>query len=382
MAPVCGRQRGSWHRPPARGEGAARAGGAGKGLQQGAERIVTKWGQGTSRGRGTPGSAQRRHGAGRARRCQTALASTRTALPRGKPGAEQGLRGGPCPRCSAEPRAQGTALPHAPWCRGLLSALQAAAGGGQAVGKQAAAAEAWPLLLLKGTGGGRQALGGWRGAGRQWAEPGTQMGAEGAGGTGCCGAEPSLASPAGAVTTQGLTRCPRRGTCVTPATATIPGRGHGHQRRACQRPRCHHASQHRVRMGRGQRQMEPEHDGAELGTVPAGLCPAAQAGARDSAGGWEPRAAVVRDGDGDRVRDPSASPALAPWCWAGRREGREGSSKGTLVSDEGSPLAVGLVVLTVRLRGALLLPDVRGEPLVGDDPAVQGIDLHAPQAEA
>lgn len=38
---------------------------------------------------------------------------------------------------------------------------------GQAAGKRAAEAEAWPLLLLTGTGGGRQALGRWRGAREQ-----------------------------------------------------------------------------------------------------------------------------------------------------------------------------------------------------------------------
>lgn len=105
-------------------------------------------------------------------------------------------------------------------------------------------------------------------------------------------------------------------------------------------------------------------------------------GLRDGASGWEPQAAAVQEGDRGRVQGPSASPAPGPRCWAGRREGQEGSSKGTLVSDEGSPLAVGLIILTVRLRGTLLLPDVRGEPLVGDDPTVQGIHLHTPQAEA
>lgn len=105
-------------------------------------------------------------------------------------------------------------------------------------------------------------------------------------------------------------------------------------------------------------------------------------GLRDGASGWEPRAAAVQEEDRGRVQGPSASPAPALRCWAGRREGQEDSSKGTLVSDEGSPLAVGLIILTVRLRGTLLLPDVRGEPLVGDDPAVQGIYFHTPQAEA
>lgn len=118
-----------------------------------------------------------------------------------------------------------------------------------------------------------------------------------------------------------------------------------------------------------------------------GWCPQGHAwlprlGLRDGASGWEPRAAAVQEGDRGRVQGPSASPAPALWCWAGRREGQEGSSKGTLVSDEGSPLAVGLIILTVRLRGTLLLPDVGGKPLVGDDPAVQGIHLHTPQAEA
>lgn len=126
----------------------------------------------------------------------------------------------------------------------------------------------------------------------------------------------------------------------------------------------------------------------ETGTVPRwGWCLQDHAwpsrlGLRDGASGWEPQAAAVQEGDRGRVQGPSASPASALQCWAGRREGQEGSSKGTLVSDEGSPLAVGLIILTVRLRGTLLLPDVRGEPLVGDDPAVQGIHLHTPQAEA
>lgn len=105
-------------------------------------------------------------------------------------------------------------------------------------------------------------------------------------------------------------------------------------------------------------------------------------GLRDGASGWEPQAAAVQERDRGRVQGPSASPAPGLQCWAVRREGQEGSSKGTLVSDEGSPLTVGLIILTVRLRGTLLLPDVGGEPLVRDDPAVQGIHLHTPQAEA
>lgn len=101
----------------------------------------------------------------------------------------------------------------------------------------------------------------------------------------------------------------------------------------------------------GPREMVQEWDGAEPGTVLAEPCPAAQAGAGGQC--WRMGSPGLlhcgRGWDRDRVWGPSASPALAPRCWAGRREGREGSSKGTLVSDEGSPLAVRLVLLTVRL---------------------------------
>lgn len=142
----------------------------------------------------------------------------------------------------------------------------------------------------------------------------------------------------------------------------------------------HPSKGHRMDTGPGE--MVQDWDGAVLGMVPAGPCLAARLGLRDGASGWEPQAAAVQEGVRDRVQGPSASPASALQCWAGRGEGQEGSSKGTLVSDEGSPLAVGLIILTVRLRGTLLLPDVGGEPPVGDDPAVQGIHLHTPQAEA
>lgn len=163
------------------------------------------------------------------------------------------------------------------------------------------------------------------------------------------------------------------------------GRGHGCQCRASERqgPRCHQIPQSRVQDG-----CRAKRDGARLGRCRAGdgvggAMPGSPGqGQGTMPAGGEPRAAAVQEGDGGRVRGPSASPAPAPQCWAGRREGREGSSKGTLVSDEGSPLTVGLVLLTVRLRGALLLPDVGGEPLVGDNPAVQSIDLHTPQTEA
>lgn len=86
--------------------------------------------------------------------------------------------------------------PMLPGAGGSCPCCRQPQGDGQAAGKQAAAAEAWPLLLLKGTGGGRQALGGWWGAGMQWAEPGMQTGAEGSRSRECCRAEPSLASPA------------------------------------------------------------------------------------------------------------------------------------------------------------------------------------------
>lgn len=140
---------------------------------------------------GTLGSAQHRQGAGRA------WAAQAPALPncpgqqrtqpcrgakqegaRGSP-AEQGLcegvpahtgglslrhkaRRGPAP-CSL---VQGGSCPH---CRQPQPRWE-----GQAAGKQAAEAEAWPLLLLKGTGEGGQALRRWWGAGTQRAEPGTR----------------------------------------------------------------------------------------------------------------------------------------------------------------------------------------------------------------
>lgn len=166
----------------------------------------------TGRVQAEPG--QRRH-----QQCPTAPASSAHSPAQGQnmrgPGAARragSVRGGPCPfcglslghkgrRCPAPcSPVQGGSWPHCrqpqPWWDG------------QAAGKQAAEAEAWPLLLLKGMGVGRQALRRWRGASTQRAEPGMQAEAQqvlrAAGAGGCramgwdqsrpCPGQPSLSN--------------------------------------------------------------------------------------------------------------------------------------------------------------------------------------------
>lgn len=187
-APVCsgGRRRGSRHRPPARGEGAARAGGAGRGLQRGAERIVTKWGQGTSGGRGvgaagTPGSAQHRQGAGRARVAQAPALPNRPGQQHGGSPTERGLCEGSLP-AGAEPWAQGRGCSAPRTGAGAPVCTTGSHSCGAMCGQRAgSSAEAWPLLLLKGTGGVDRPSG-QQGAGRRQ----RPRGAEGGRGTLCC----------------------------------------------------------------------------------------------------------------------------------------------------------------------------------------------------
>jgi len=195
---------------------------------------------------------QRRH-----RHCPTAPASSAHSPARGKtrggpvqPHSAGSVRGVPARAGGAELRAQGKALPcprspvqggSCPRCRQRQLRWD-----GQAASKQAAGAEAWPLLLLKGMGGGGLALRRWRAAGTQRAKPAPRAevwrvpGVSGAGGrraTGwaqCWGAEhvsaqgrATLPRPAQPEQRQRRdpTRCPPWGTRVTPSSNSPPRAG-------------------------------------------------------------------------------------------------------------------------------------------------------------
>lgn len=185
MALVCGgeRQRGSWHWPPACGEGAARER-APAGSRTDCHQVGGKARRG-ARAAGMLGAAQHRQDAGRA---GAVLALTLPDSPSQQhlqpcPGAEhKGPKAapqsrdcgqGPCPGCGLCHGHRGRRCPAR--CSPVPGLLPAA-GSRSGMGRQwVAAAEAWPLLLLKGTGGSEQAQGRWQGAGTQRTEPGTQL---------------------------------------------------------------------------------------------------------------------------------------------------------------------------------------------------------------
>lgn len=184
MAPACGggRQRGSWHWPPAHREGAARGrapAGSRTDCHQVGARHVGGLGLQECWALPSTGRTQAELGQCWHWRYLTVPASStyspaqgqNTRGPRQPPKAGT-VRGVPA-QVWAVPWAQGQAVPSL--CSPVPGPLPAA-GSGRGMGRQwAAAAEAWPLLLLKGTGGSRQAQGRQQGAGTQRTEPGTQL---------------------------------------------------------------------------------------------------------------------------------------------------------------------------------------------------------------
>lgn len=261
---------------------------------------------------------------GRAPKCPS---QQRTALPAGK--ARDG--GQPCGAGSVREvpgTREGAALPHAPQCREAPDRARHGQSQGQA-GSGQAEAKAWPLLLLKGTGGGDRPSGGGRGprhSSQAREASGSPASTERARAGGChaVGTLPQTGQPE-----QRPPATPRSahpgGTCVTHSSSSSrpPGAGgHGCQRRVrglvtVERPGAE------CGMGARPREMVQDWDGAELGMVLAGLCPAAQAGAKGRCQRMgSPGLLRCRRGTGTESGAPR--PCLPRPRSAGQGEGRGG----------------------------------------------------------
>lgn len=208
------------------------------------------------------GSARQSQGTGRHRRCPSEPAGSTQGPARGQNGGAGAdpRAGGPSPRWGPSLGHTGRRCPaRAFWHRGLHPRCRRPWlwWAGQAAGKRAAEAEAWPLLLLTGTGGGGQALGRRQGAREQQ-------------GTGVAGRAPGCAQGGSAegATAQAWLR-PRGQSCpcatgpaaaitggaraLPPAAAACPGQGRWLPAQSQQAPgsRCHPTQGPGVRGGHG-----------------------------------------------------------------------------------------------------------------------------------
>lgn len=234
----------------------------GQGLQWGAERIVTKWGQGTSGGRGRRGAGlcpaqtgcRQSWGSAGTNAVRPPRPASGTALPRGKtPGAQnRGLCKGSLSALRAEPWAQGRRCP-APrsltqggsWPRHRQPQLQGWAGRGQAGRRGPGLA----IIAVEGHGGRRQAPRRRQEARTQRVKPGmsteahrvlTAARAEGHRAMGwgqrcSCPDQPSLRNDSPGTP---CTMHPR-GLCDPQQHPPTWGRGHSCQRRASEHERSH-----------------------------------------------------------------------------------------------------------------------------------------------